>query len=61
MKGRLVKWDAAVIGETPPDVENPETHPGCIEIIEMAEGNPPQTIYRRDDHGTDDSGRGTTR
>lgn len=60
MKGRLIKWDAAVTGDTPPHVEineDPSVHPGCIEVIEMHEGELPRTVYRRDDDATDDSRR----
>lgn len=56
MRGRLVKWDAAIVGENPPLDIDPTTHPGCIEVIEMNEGELPKTIYRRDDHATDDLG-----
>jgi hypothetical protein len=58
MRGRLVKWDAAIVGEHPPaevDANNPP--PGCIEIIELVDGQLPQTVFRRDDNGIDDSGR----
>lgn len=54
MRGRLVKWEAAIVGENPPLDVDPTTHPGCIEVIEMNEGELPKTIYRRDDHATDD-------
>lgn len=57
MKATLVKWDAAVVGEEPPADIDPTTHPGCIEVIELDEGQKPRTIYRRDDHATDDLGR----
>jgi hypothetical protein len=53
MKGRLVKWDALIVGETPPETETPETHPGCIEIIEMNEGQDPKTVYRRPENADD--------
>lgn len=36
-------------------------HPACIEVIELNEGQLPQTIYRRADHGTDDLGRTVSR
>ncbi len=57
MKGRLVKWDAAIVGEHPPLDVDPIGHPGVIEVIELDEGKTPRTIYRRSDHGTDDLGR----
>jgi hypothetical protein len=56
MKGRLVKWDAAVVGENPPLEVDPSNPPqGCIEIIELCEGQLPQTIFRREDNAVDDS------
>lgn len=61
MKGRLVKWDAAIVGESPPlDVE-PVGHPGVIEVIELDEGKDPRIIYRRQDHAIDDLGRPISR
>ena len=57
MQGRLVKWEAALVGENPPLDIDPTTHPGCIEVIELNEGALPKTVYRRDDHATDDHGR----
>ncbi len=57
MKGRLVKWDASIVGETPPLDIDPTTHPGCIEVIELNEGEPPHVIFRRDDNAADDHGR----
>ena len=57
MQGRRVKWDAALVGESPPLDIDPTTHPGCIEVIELNEGELPRTVYRRDDHATDDHGR----
>lgn len=47
MKGTLVKWDAAVVGENPPLDVDPSTHPGCIEVIALNEGEPPTIVYRR--------------
>lgn len=82
MTATLVKWDASIVGETPPigrwlDWNGQEIrtttaqpgpwaqrlarllgrrwvpgvdaakHPGCIEVIELNEGQLPQTIYRR--------------
>jgi hypothetical protein len=61
MKGRLVKWDASIVGETPPLDVDPISHPGCIEVIELDEGCDPRTIYRRPEHGTDDLGRTISR
>lgn len=57
MRGRLVKWDAAIVGENPPLDIDPTTHPGCLEVIEMNEGQIPQVVYRREDHAADDHGR----
>jgi hypothetical protein len=61
MKGRLVKWDAAIVGESPPLDVDPIGHPGVIEVIDLNEGQNPQTIYRRQDNGTDDLGRTVSR
>ena len=61
MKGRLVKWDAAIVGESPPLDVDPVGHPGVIEVIELNEGQLPLTIYRRPDHVTDDLGRTVSR
>jgi hypothetical protein len=46
----LYKWDAAVVGESPPDPTQVDAaaHPGCAEIWEMAPGEPAKCIYRRD-------------
>ena len=60
-KARLVKWDATIVGETPPTDVDPIGHPGCIEVIELNEGQAPHTIYRRNDHVTDDLGRTVSR
>ena len=61
MRATLVKWDAAIVGETPPLDVDPISHPGCIEVIELDEGQLPRTIYRRDNDGTDDLGRTISR
>jgi hypothetical protein len=57
MNGTLVKWDASIVGETPPQGIDPTTHPGCIEVVELNEGQAPRTVYRREDHATVDLGR----
>ena len=58
MKATLVKWDAALVGEHPPThLADPSSHPGCIEVIALDEGQPPVILYRREDHATDDNGR----
>lgn len=57
MQGRLVKWDASVVGETPPTDVDPTTHPGCIEVLELQEGQAPRVVYRRIDNASDDNGR----
>ena len=57
MRGRLVKWDAALVGENPPLDIDPTPHPGCIEVIVLNDGELPKVLYRRDDHAIDDSGR----
>lgn len=42
----LVKWDGD--GPIPEDARtNPEKYPQVSEVIEMREGNPPRTLYRR--------------
>lgn len=48
-KWNLYKWDAAIVGETPPDPTQIDAsqHPGCIEIWEMTEGEPARCIHRR--------------
>lgn len=61
MKGRLVKWDAAIVGETPPLDVDPVGHPGVIEVIELDEGQDPRTIYRRQDNAADNLGRPVSR
>ncbi len=61
MRGRLVKWDASMVGETPPLDVDPVGHPAAIEVIELDEGQLPRTIYRRADNGTDDLGRTVSR
>jgi hypothetical protein len=61
MNGTLVKWDAAIVGESPPMDVDPTTHPGCIEVIELREGAVPVTTYRRQEHESDDSGRAVSR
>ena len=54
MFGRLVKWDAEKLaGRNPPTDGDPSTHPACLEVIDLAEGEDPKIIYRRDDHATD--------
>lgn len=52
-----MKWDASLIGETPPETSEPEKHPACLEVIEMNEGQQPVTTYRRPDHASFDGGR----
>lgn len=50
-KWNLYKWDAAVVGESPPDPTKVDaaSHPGCVEIWEVTEGQPARCIYRRND------------
>jgi hypothetical protein len=43
----LVKWDADMIGETPPVCDDPSQHPACLEVIEILDGEDPKTLYRR--------------
>lgn len=49
-KWNLYKWDAAVVGENPPDPTQIDAakHPGCVEIWEMLPDQPATCIYRRD-------------
>jgi hypothetical protein len=49
MTGRLVKWDAAIVGDHPPLDVDPMTHPGCLEVLDLAPGEPPNIRYRRPD------------
>jgi hypothetical protein len=46
---RLYKWDAEIVGETPPDPTQIDAaaHPGCVEIWEMLPDQPAKCIYRR--------------
>lgn len=49
-KWNVYKWDAAVVGETPPDPTTIDAskHPGCVEIWEIVDGQAATCIYRRD-------------
>jgi hypothetical protein len=44
------KWDASIVGETPPDPTQIDAaaHPGCIEIWEIPPDAPATCIYRRE-------------
>ena len=46
----VYKWDAAIVGENPPDPTQIDAaaHPGCIEILEILPGQPAKCIHRRD-------------
>jgi hypothetical protein len=44
-----VKWDAAIVGDDPPLDVDPMTHPGCLEVLDLAPGEPPNIRYRRPD------------
>lgn len=48
-KWNLYKWDAEIVGDAPPDPTQVDaaSHPGCVEIWEMEEGQPARCIYRR--------------
>jgi hypothetical protein len=54
MKGRIIKWE----GDPPTEADayvNPETHPKCVEVIEVAEGEAPRVVFKKEDvnNGTD--------
>ena len=47
---RLYKWDAAIVGDDPPDPTQIDAtaHPACVEIWEMSPDAPAKLVYRRD-------------
>ena len=44
---RRFGWDVFSPAPSLADLANPAAHPACLEVIDLAEGRDPQTLYRR--------------